>query len=278
MFDTARDTVATIGPLKVVLTANWPHVTVSSGEGRNCGDTPADSDGNSSASYAIYDLREDDLVMVNERPCKVVSAAKWAPNSSEVPKATLLLLDPRMDDNEVFRVGELAWAAAFGMAVPTERMYRALRTFSGYVKGGGSSAKAPGLPLSKSKSESVPAWLGDVILRTQTSNSNTNETNSWGQNNSWGKDKSWGSDNSNSWANDKSNSINTTNTKPPFEGNCLEDSPSLSKLRHLGLLSPSQEEAIRGATSRRLSLIQGPPGTGKTHCGAALIIGHVESQ
>jgi hypothetical protein len=44
----------------------------------------------------------------------------------------LKLLDPREDDNIVFSQDAEVYAAPFGMAVPTERMIGALKSFSGY--------------------------------------------------------------------------------------------------------------------------------------------------
>lgn len=42
------------------------------------------------------------------------------------------LLDPREDDIDLFAEGAEIYAAQFGMAIPNERMVRALKSFAGY--------------------------------------------------------------------------------------------------------------------------------------------------
>ncbi|CAD7966035.1 unnamed protein product [Amoebophrya sp. A120] len=106
MFDQAADEVENIGPLTVGTLGNWPLFKVE--------------------GFASDALHTDDLLLVCGRPCRVTSA------NPKTQQAMLRLLDPREDDADLFQEGSEIYAAQFGMAVPNERMVRALKSFAGY--------------------------------------------------------------------------------------------------------------------------------------------------
>ncbi|CAD7974433.1 unnamed protein product [Amoebophrya sp. A25] len=106
MFSQATDEVESIGPLTVSNIGNWPQIKLE--------------------GVGVEALRSDDLILVRGRPCRVMST------NAKNQHAMLKLLDPREDDADLLAEGSEVFGAPFGMAVPNERMVRAVKSFSGY--------------------------------------------------------------------------------------------------------------------------------------------------